>query len=335
MYYYEENTEPLDTYEKTKKNKGLILVLIFLGILIIAGGAYAFIYFQNSAALNKLLTEGVELLTENKGQEALLTYEKVLTIEPANVQGMAGKGLAYVSVGDYEKGEKLIKTAMVNIESEDEVKEIFSTYLNVKEFVKIPDERLIAINQVFEKQGIQVAQENSKKTTTGNIPKDDSKKEDIKMETKQTTIAEKKHVYEFICEDITWEEASQKCKNKGGYLVNINSDAEWNYILGEISKLGYDNRKFYIGGKRDSSSNDYYWINQSGQKIGSSINNEKYWLEGEPTFRDDTLGVDEKYMMMYFYDRGSTWNWVDVMNNVPGEVDAYRGKIAYICEKEV
>ncbi|MGL4607604.1 MAG: C-type lectin domain-containing protein [Eubacteriaceae bacterium] len=143
------------------------------------------------------------------------------------------------------------------------------------------------------------------------------------------------HEYEYIVSDISWGEAFQECLNKGGYLAHIESQEEWDQVIGEISAIGKDNVKFYIGGRREDGANDYYWLDANKKPVGEKINSTKYesfWLSGEPSYRDGSL--TEQYMMMFYYDNGGYWVLCDVSNNVAKDVPMYKGRVGYICEYE-
>ena len=49
-------------------------------------------------------------------------------------------------------------------------------------------------------------------------------------------------------EDVTWTQAYQNCLDKGGYLVRINSDEEYQAILQQIGAEDKRNIKFWLGG---------------------------------------------------------------------------------------
>lgn len=155
------------------------------------------------------------------------------------------------------------------------------------------------------------------------------------IEPKQNKTEIITHEYDYIISDETWEEANQACLNKGGYLAHIETEEEWNRIISEITARGYEYKKFYIGGKRSSNSNDYYWVDKKGLPIGEKINSSAYvnfWMEGEPSYSD--RGISEKYMMMYYFDNGGRWVFNDVSNDVATDASIYKGKLGYICEFE-
>lgn len=145
------------------------------------------------------------------------------------------------------------------------------------------------------------------------------------------------HRYEFIISDCTWKEAFQDCINRGGYLVRINSSQEYDYIRKEISKRGMTNIFFRIGGRRDSGSKDYYWVNAENKLFGKKLNDADSWCsdewkKGEPSFKDGNL--EEKYMDLFFFDGEKRFVWNDVPDNMLAADADYSGRLGYICEYE-
>ncbi len=143
------------------------------------------------------------------------------------------------------------------------------------------------------------------------------------------------HEYEFIIADCTWVEAKQDCLDRGGYLINIDSQEEYDYILNKIQEQNMQDKVFYLGGGRSIDSNAYYWISKDNQFTGEALNgNDSTWCSGnwmanEPSYRDgDTT---ENIMIMFFYKGENRWVWNDAPNDI---TTYYSGKTGYICEYE-
>ena len=112
------------------------------------------------------------------------------------------------------------------------------------------------------------------------------------------------HTYELIVADVTWIEAYQSCLDRGGYLVRINSEDEYQAILSQVWAEDKGNIKFWLGGARDESSNTYHWIYEDTDYEGEALNNNEkyaaYWLDEEPSFADETTGETETFMNMFY-----------------------------------
>lgn len=139
------------------------------------------------------------------------------------------------------------------------------------------------------------------------------------------------HNYEIIVADVTWQEAYEDCRNRGGYLLQINSEEEFQSVIQMIEGEGKQNIHFYLGGRREETGNEYYWIDENDMLTGDMLNPESgtwmssHWMENEPSF---VSGDDqEMYMnLIYYQDR-----WV--FNDVPMDITIYYPqKTGYICE---
>ena len=145
------------------------------------------------------------------------------------------------------------------------------------------------------------------------------------------------HRYEYIIADCTWEQAWQDCINRGGYLVRIDSPEEFEHIITEITANGYDKKVFFLGGRRETTSSEYYWVDDKNVITGSPLNSPdcsiyNYWMMGEPSYQDGN--IPENCLMTFFYESESRWVINDSPNEVLAFVPDYQGKIGYICEYE-
>ena len=140
------------------------------------------------------------------------------------------------------------------------------------------------------------------------------------------------HQYKYYIEDCTWNQAFYKAKEKGGYLVHINSNEEYKYILSEIEKRELNNIKFLIGARRDLDSLQYKWVDINNELYGDVINSPKCWaatkwLTGEPSFMDGN--TVESYLSIFYYSGVGAWVW----NDIPDDISLYySGAMGYIVE---
>lgn len=158
----------------------------------------------------------------------------------------------------------------------------------------------------------------------------------VKLNVEQKAAKEEKtdvkeHRYELILNDVTWEEAFADCAERGGYLVQINSEEEYQSIIQRIEEENMQNVHFYLGGRRERDSRGYYWVDSQNRFVGEMLNPEGeewaavHWMENEPSFVSEE--EEEMYMnLIYFKEQ-----WV--LNDVPTDITMYYpGKTGYICE---
>ena len=148
------------------------------------------------------------------------------------------------------------------------------------------------------------------------------------------------HRYQVVIDDCSWEEALYRCQEQGGYLARISSPEEYQYITDMLG--GYTNIHFYLGGRRDASGTEYYWVNGQNEFMGECLNSSSsfcipYWYNGEPSYSDtgsDASGDISEEVMNLFYVSG-TW----YLNDSSGDLAQYypellSGKVGYIVEFE-
>ncbi len=147
------------------------------------------------------------------------------------------------------------------------------------------------------------------------------------------------HDYEVIVKNAEWMEAFDDCKQRGGHLIRLNSDEEYDTVKKLLEDADFRG-VVYLGAMRDSDSHDYHWVSADMTAFPSIINSsdyDRYCLEGEPSFEDvnEQYSVSEEYLAMIYVKKQGGWVW----NDIPGNLfelnsDYYDGRVAYICEYE-
>ena len=143
--------------------------------------------------------------------------------------------------------------------------------------------------------------------------------------------------YELIIGDVSWSEAYQECISRGGHLLRIESEEEYQEIIKRIDESGLNGYVFWLGGVKDQRDGYVYrWIRNDGSFLEDVLNDGnylQYWMEGEPSYYDDA-GNEEACMDMFYLKKEGRWVWNDVPDNILAIASFYSGRIAYICEYE-
>lgn len=125
------------------------------------------------------------------------------------------------------------------------------------------------------------------------------------------------HGYEIFIENVSWEQAEEKCASLGGHLVVINDADEFASITNIASAHGVE--YLWIGGHRENGV--MLWDDGSAEVY-------EKWGYGEPSYFDGN--IPEDYVLLW-YNRG--WVYNDSRNDPCKDYPhMYNGKIAYICE---
>ncbi len=150
------------------------------------------------------------------------------------------------------------------------------------------------------------------------------------------------HFYEIVMADVTWDEAFADSISRGGYLIQLNSREEYDYIVRmleeqEISSLPAVH--FYLGGSREADGRDYYWINERYERYGDAVNSsgswyEDIWYQGEPSYDDvmaDGSSIPETCLNLFCVS--GTWYLNDASAELAQKYPDYlAGKVGYIVE---
>jgi len=172
--------------------------------------------------------------------------------------------------------------------------------------------------------------------------KEQEAKEQAEREAKEKAERELAiHNYEIVISDCTWQQAYDDCKNRGGYLVRINSADEYRHIVGMLQN--YSKIHFYLGGRRNADGQEYYWVDNDGAYMEECLNpanswTSEFWFRNEPSYVDAGSGaqgrdVEEAYMNLFCVS--GTWYLNDSSGNLAGDYPSLlAGKVGYIVEYE-
>lgn len=166
------------------------------------------------------------------------------------------------------------------------------------------------------------------------------------------------HRYEAYVEDVTWPEAFERAKEKGGRLAIVRNENEWNKICTALDQISSTKVNYYIGAARDTSIDNgpYYWVydvemdgpdsyrfryfNDSNVAQQTSLSG--HWLSEEPSYQDTvslssggTATVQECCLTILRPAGGTGW-WLNdasdyLLDAYPAGYD-FHGKIGYVVE---
>ena len=131
----------------------------------------------------------------------------------------------------------------------------------------------------------------------------------------------------------TWSEAYETAIDEGYKLWTIDSNIEYDKMVAYLDSKGFQGCMFYIGAVRQPNEKEYYWCNNKGQIIlNNCINNLPYWLSGEPSYRDDSLDIEERFVCFFYSNIENRWVINDIPNDILAALPNYRGRLGYISE---
>lgn len=146
------------------------------------------------------------------------------------------------------------------------------------------------------------------------------------------------HEYEIVYKDVTWQQAYNQAIQKGGYLVRINTQDEFDAIVELLNEGENGKYRFYVGGKRESDNRNYRWINEDGEYLDGVINApgnwyDSIWYDNEPSFEEDGMDIEENSLCLFKVS--DNWWLNDTTDDLNGDYDdLFSGSIGYIIEYE-
>jgi len=132
--------------------------------------------------------------------------------------------------------------------------------------------------------------------------------------------------YEVILSDKSWTQAEADAESKGGHLVVINDQDEFDKVVALAVSKGA--RFVWLGCQRDASG-QLKWVN------GDSVDFYK-WAANEPSVTDRD-GTAENYVLLWNSKANLSGNWeYNDVGNDPVSIypKGYSGKICYVIEYE-
>ncbi len=134
--------------------------------------------------------------------------------------------------------------------------------------------------------------------------------------------------YMVLTGDMTWEQADRACREKGGHLMTIGSEEEFQRACEIAEPLRYD--YFWLGARLESP--DRTW-EETGWITGEEWTYAN-WYPGEPS-GSDTNGNEELFLCLWhskYEDEDIGWTFNDAADDIIGDRLSRKGKVACICE---
>lgn len=155
--------------------------------------------------------------------------------------------------------------------------------------------------------------------------------EDICSIIRTGNVASAGHRYELIVEDVTWEEASARCQEKGGYLATITSNEEMRRIQEQVTAEAKTDITFFVGAKERK------WLEHGTEELDAMIlytildfwpngglDLQRWQKEGEEALKN--------YFVLVYRESDRRCYLGEELNDILTAKPSYTGKIGYICE---
>jgi tetratricopeptide (TPR) repeat protein len=116
--------------EKLKKIKLKLIMFISIIILCLVFAGVGVVKYTNAAQVKEGLILGNKYLQEEKYEEAILSFIKVIEIEPKNIEARVGLAKAYIKTGKPAEAEKILKESIsINPKEVEQYIELAKLYI--------------------------------------------------------------------------------------------------------------------------------------------------------------------------------------------------------------
>ena len=161
-------------------------------------------------------------------------------------------------------------------------------------------------------------------------------KQETAVESETETVSDNQntgHHYELVISDVSWNQAEALCEEKGGHLVTVTSEEEYQTIRNMVEKASQDLMYVWVGGK---VSDGRQWGDEGCWITGEKWTYDLIWYPGEPSYydTDGTLEDCLCFWHVYYGEDDIGWTFNDQRNDLMDEVPSGVGKVGYICEYE-
>lgn len=155
---------------------------------------------------------------------------------------------------------------------------------------------------------------------------------------KKEVAPKKEHTYEVVVSHVSWSSARDAAAAKGGHLVTLQDQEEFNKVITLLSESEYTSVKnVWIGacapaGLTSQSAAKAYWGSGDAKWITNEPFNFYQWRSGEPSGYDAQLGSEERYLQIFRPKAdGGVWSF----NDAGDDLSEYKpNTLAYVIEYE-
>ena len=241
-----------------KKN---IVVIIIIAAALLIGGIVTAVTVSNSAAGNISASETLQLaeryLSEQNYEQAVIEFQKVLEIEPMNVEAYLGLAEAYLSLGETDKAIELLENGFEQTDSsslKDKLEKIRENTETSAETVTVEE----AISEIAATETEETAYETTEPVTILGEELDIATTPVVRITPNDNPILNSDGT---ITASVILELTNGKYKGSDTFILEWCGNNEWN-ILGAY--LNYEGAEF---ANPDDAADFTFKINEGAEKV--------------------------------------------------------------------
>lgn len=185
--------------------------------------------------------------------------------------------------------------------------------------------------------------ENDQNSSSGNVADTGNTDSDDSSSQKTTQVVT--HRYEAYVEDVTWQQAFDRAKQKGGHLAIIQSTDDWQKVVDAVNSVNNTKVSYYLGGLRDSDR-VYHWVDKDQYFMDGNLVDESalngHWYTDQPSYVDNvttddggSITIQEDSIAILMPANSSEWYLNDVNSDILSAYPSsfnFHGKVGYVVE---
>ncbi len=141
-YTIKNTTAPVEDKKAVPKisvfTKKKIIMTLLIAVILIAGGITAAVILSEGSSISVSTFDMLQLadryLKEMNYEQAIVEFQKILEIEPKNIDAYIGLADAYVALGDNDKAIEVLERARENVDNEKRIEDKLAEVSMIFEF---------------------------------------------------------------------------------------------------------------------------------------------------------------------------------------------------------
>ena len=146
------------------------------------------------------------------------------------------------------------------------------------------------------------------------------------------------HSYEFVVDDVSWDDAFKRAKENGGYLAILTSDEEYGEIKQQMENEQLTDILFYVAFEDNKDGFPEWWVYPNGAREAANVMLSDHYQYDDSEFPDDSktdfqVGIEGREVGIMKYSKTDKDLYLYICSdNLPEYDERFSGMTGYIIE---